>query len=116
MLDIELNTVDAFQGREKDIIIISTVRSNDQGSIGFLSDKRRMNVALTRAKYGLFVVGNASTLRSNKHWGKFIRHVEGENELIGADSATDLLSLLQDSFAFEPSDAQVSVPTKKTRF
>ena len=105
MLDIELNTVDAFQGREKDLIIISTVRSNDQGSIGFLSDKRRMNVALTRAKYGLFVVGNASTLRSNTHWGKFIDHVQSENELIRADLRTDLFSLLQESYSYKPNGA-----------
>ena len=60
--DIEINTVDAFQGREKDIIIISCVRSNNssqlKGSLGFLVDKRRMNVAITRPRHFLFVVGN----------------------------------------------------------
>ena len=80
-LDIELNTVDGFQGKEKDIIIISCVRANDHGSIGFLSDKRRMNVALTRAKHGLFVVGNASTLRGNDTWKSFIEHVEDNDQL-----------------------------------
>jgi superfamily I DNA and/or RNA helicase len=70
--DIEVNTVDGFQGREKEIIIFSCVRSNDSQSLGFLTDERRMNVAITRAKEYLFVFGNAATLSSNSVWTSFM--------------------------------------------
>ena len=71
---IEINTIDSFQGREQDIVIISTVRSNSTHKylkIGFLNDFRRMNVALSRAKFCCLVVGNSQTLVVNKYWNMF---------------------------------------------
>jgi senataxin len=69
---LEINTVDAYQGREKDIIIISCVRGSQERTLGFLNDYRRMNVAITRAKHFLWVVGNSRTLKRNEHWDAFI--------------------------------------------
>ena len=69
---LEINTVDAFQGREKDIIIFSCVRSNRDQGLGFVSDYRRMNVAITRAKHCLYIVGNSQTLNRDKNWRDLI--------------------------------------------
>ena len=74
---ITVNTVDGFQGQERDIIVISLVRANDDGQIGFLSDLRRMNVAITRARMKLIILGNAATMTKHKFYKKlyeFVNH------------------------------------------
>jgi len=79
MTDVEVKTVDGFQGREKEIIIISTVRSNDEDKIGFLSDLRRLNVAITRAKRRLIIVGNKQTLSSNPTYKRMIDSIKNNS-------------------------------------
>lgn len=73
---IQINTIDSFQGQEKDIIYISLTRSNDQQAIGFLSDVRRMNVAMTRAKKKLIVVGDSATVGKHEFYDNFIKYVD----------------------------------------
>jgi len=78
---LEIKSVDGYQGREKEIIVLSTVRSNEDGVVGFLSDYRRLNVALTRAKRGLIVIGDDRTLRNNPTWSSWLEWI-GESNLM----------------------------------
>ena len=73
---ISINTVDGFQGQERDIIVISLVRSNDEGQIGFLRDLRRMNVAITRARMKLIILGDASTMTRHPFYKKLYDYID----------------------------------------
>ena len=79
---IEVRSVDGYQGREKEVIVFSAVRSNPEGNVGFLNDSRRLNVALTRAKRGLIVIGDPKTLRNQRDWDFWLTWAEEKN-LIG---------------------------------
>ncbi|SCU92248.1 LAFA_0F09054g1_1 [Lachancea sp. 'fantastica'] len=90
-MNVEVASVDAFQGREKDYIILSCVRANEQQAIGFLSDPRRLNVALTRAKYGLVILGNPRSLSRNSLWSHLLVYFRQKGCLV--EGALDNLQL-----------------------
>ena len=80
--NLKISTVDAFQGQERDIILITCVRANKLGKVGFLKNKRRLNVALTRAKNAIIVVGNEKTLASEGLWKKYIEFIRKRNSYV----------------------------------
>lgn len=81
---ISVNSVDGFQGQERDVIILSMVRDNDQGTIGFLRDLRRMNVAITRARMKLIILGNAETLSKHRFYRQLIEYVKAHGDFVVA--------------------------------
>ena len=81
---LEVGTVDGFQGREKEAVVVDLVRSNDRGEVGFLADVRRMNVAITRARRFLLVVGDGATLASHPFYASFLEHAEHDGAHLSA--------------------------------
>ena len=77
---ITINTVDGFQGQERDVIMISLVRANEEGQIGFLNDLRRMNVAITRARMKLIILGDASTLTKHTFYNRLYQYIKNLND------------------------------------
>ncbi|CAL1373907.1 unnamed protein product [Linum trigynum] len=113
--NMEFNTVDGFQGREVDILILSTVRAStsnstakgsNSSSIGFVADVRRMNVALTRAKLSLWILGNARTLQSNPTWAALVRDARDRNLVMSCKKPYD--SMFKRSLAMDCSTSEKS--------
>ncbi|KAF0731491.1 hypothetical protein AaE_009255, partial [Aphanomyces astaci] len=98
--DVEINTVDGYQGREKDIIIrtcvtlLSTVRSDPRKGVGFLNDIRRMNVALTRAKFACYVLGSEAALQNSTPWAALLDHARGTGCLVNVPNPQENLFTL----------------------
>ncbi|GAA5972915.1 hypothetical protein JCM11641_004002 [Rhodosporidiobolus odoratus] len=107
---ISFNTVDGFQGQEKDIIILSCVRggSADKG-VGFLADTRRMNVALTRARSSIWILGDSNKLRSNQYWGNLVGDAEARNLFRKADVNT-----FRSSYSAPPVVTSTAIPVVKS--
>ena len=74
--DLEIGTVDGLQGREKEAVVVSLVRSNEAGEVGFLAELRRLNVALTRARRHLTVVGDSATLAHDRDLMGLVEHLQ----------------------------------------
>lgn len=86
LVDVQVETVDGFQGQERDFIILSLVRSNDESEIGFLNDKKRLNVAITRCRKGLIVIGDAENFRKNRFYSEFFKFLNQSAEVVDPET------------------------------
>jgi hypothetical protein len=108
---VEVNSVDGFQGREKEIIIFSAVRANDEGSVGFLHDWRRINVMLTRAKSGLIVFGHRQTLAHDFYWSNWLKWAAMRGCVMGESPSGNWTSrcLVEDEWVMKPRSLESSL-------
>ncbi|KAJ8286560.1 hypothetical protein GJAV_G00040580 [Gymnothorax javanicus] len=121
-LQVEVDTVDGFQGREMDCIIVSCVRaSSESGSIGFLGNRQRMNVTITRAKYSLFILGHLRTLREQRDWGALIEDAVRRGTIIQTrekDFKMDAKQIFKSGFrrshSYPPREGAVAHPPKSS--
>ena len=118
---VEFNTTDAFQGRESEVIIFSCVRASVNKGIGFLSDIRRMNVGITRAKCSLWVLGNSQSLMRGDFWGRLIQDAKSRDRYTGGDLlgllkkpllhfASDMLPVVNSSDPSDTSSGDIDMP------
>merc|ERR1712226_1257196 len=91
--DLEIKSVDGFQGREKEAVVLSLVRSNPRKEVGFLGESRRLNVAVTRARRQVTVVCDSDTVRSDSFLAAFIDYMEREGEVHSANQYEELPDL-----------------------
>jgi regulator of nonsense transcripts 1 len=111
---IEIASVDSFQGGERDYIILSCVRHNRHRTIGFLKDPRRLNVAITRARMGLIIIGSARVLSGNKLWYHLIKHFQSKELLVEGPDLNQLRPapiVLQSPSQKGANDTRRGVPT-----
>ncbi|KAF5830889.1 AAA domain-containing protein, partial [Dunaliella salina] len=94
-LVIEVKSVDGFQGREMDVIIMSAVRANGNGNVGFLKDKRRVNVAVTRARHALWILGHVNTLQKSEAWSELLKDASLRDRVIDPGTRLDAGSSLR---------------------
>ena len=83
-LTVDINTIDSYQGQERDLIVLSLVRSNDSGEIGFLKDLRRLNVAITRGRKQVVIIGDSATLGHHRFYQALLPYVETHGRWISA--------------------------------
>eukprot|EP00002_Diphylleia_rotans_P020124 TRINITY_DN3900_c0_g1_i1.p1 TRINITY_DN3900_c0_g1~~TRINITY_DN3900_c0_g1_i1.p1 ORF type:complete len:1003 (+),score=233.75 TRINITY_DN3900_c0_g1_i1:48-3056(+) len=120
---IEIDTVDGFQGREKEAVVISLVRSNDKREVGFLSDERRMNVAVTRARRHAALIGDSDTISSNKFLGAMFEYFSANGDYRSATSPeigqspeeADALAKSMEGLALSGSDSSSTKQAKVTK-